>query len=305
MKPSNVKSKYPSLVIPNDYAAAYFPHNNQFVTLQRPGKNKKWRPKFYIRKDRAANMFVGHWSDFVKDNHVREGDICIFQPVKNAGTTFTMTVHLIRKPKVDMLDQNRNCPGGVGSSRGRTRTKVNDHKTVSSSEGRPKAKVTLTTRVKEEPLHHYQGPLESDDSGQGQPSKYPYILSGYAHLNGEQRKKVEEIVRSIQSRVPIYVAILSNSNVGTNSTCILAFGKQYATEYLPDGEQTLTLLRKGKSTTWKVRMVPRSGGSHGQMLTVGWRDFVQDNRLEVEDICLFQQMDDKRLTMTVDIIRHG
>jgi hypothetical protein len=41
------------------------------------------------------------------------------------------------------------------------------------------------------------------------------------------------------------------------------------------------------------------------MLTVGWRDFVQDNRLEVEDICLFQQMDDKRLTMTVDIIRHG
>ena len=78
-----------------------------------------------------------------------------------------------------------------------------------------------------------------------------------------------------------------------------AFGKQYATEYLPDGEQTLTLLRKGKSTTWKVRMVPRSGGSHRQMLTVGWRDFVQDNRLEVEDICLFQQMEDKRLTMTV------
>jgi len=152
---------------------------------------------------------------------------------------------------------------------------------------------------------NHQGPLESDDSGQGQSSKYPYILSGYAHLNGEQRKKVEEIVRSIQSRVPIYVAILSNSNVGTNSTCILAFGKQYATEYLPDGEQTLTLLRKGKSTTWKVRMVPRSGGSHGQMLTVGWRDFAQDNRLEVEDICLFQQMDDKRLTMTVDIIRHG
>ena len=83
--------------------------------------------------------------------------------------------------------------------------------------------MTLTTRVKEEPLHHYQGPLESDDSGQ--PSKYPYILSGRAHLNGEQKKKVKEIVRSIQSRVPIYVAILSNSNVGTNSTCILVSSK--------------------------------------------------------------------------------
>jgi len=301
MKPSNVKSQYPSLVIPNDYAVAHFPDKNQFVTLQRPGKNKKWHPKFYIRKDRAAHMFVGHWSDFVHDNHGREGDICIFQPIKNAGTKFTMTVHLIRKSKVDMLDENRNCPGGVSSSRGRMSKKLNDHKTVSSSDGRPTAKVTLKTRVKEEPPH--QGPLESDDSGQ--PSKYLYILSGRAHLNGEQKKKVEEIVRNIQSRVPIYVAILNNSNVGTNSTCILAFGKQYATKYLPDGEQTLTLLRKGKSKIWKVRMVPRSGSSHGQMLTVGWRDFVQENRLEVEDICFFQQMDDKRLTMTVDIIRHG
>jgi hypothetical protein len=82
-------------------------------------------------------------------------------------------------------------------------------------------------------------------------------------------------------------------------------GKRYATKYLPDGEQTLTLLRKGKSTTWKTKMLPRSGDSNGHMLSLGWRDFVHDNRLEVEDICLFQQMDDRRLTMTVYIIRHG
>jgi hypothetical protein len=77
--------------------------------------------------------------------------------------------------------------------------------------------VTLATRVKEEPPH--QGPLESDDSDQ--PSKYPYILSGHAHLNCEQKKKVEERVHIIQSGVPIYVAIMNNSNVDTNSTCIL------------------------------------------------------------------------------------
>jgi hypothetical protein len=74
-------------------------------------------------------MFFGHWSDFVHDNHVREGDICIFQPVKNAGTEFTMKVHLIRKSKVDMLDENRNCPGEESSSRGRMRTKVLSVKT--------------------------------------------------------------------------------------------------------------------------------------------------------------------------------
>ncbi|CAL4917946.1 unnamed protein product [Urochloa decumbens] len=301
MKPSNVRSQQPSLVIGHDYAAAHFPHTNQIVTLQRPGKNKKWRPKFYIRKDRATHMFIGPWSDFVHDNHLREGDICIFQPVNNAGTKFTITVHVIRESKVDTSDENRNCPGAVSSSRGRMRTKVNDFKTASSSEGRSKAKVTLTTRVKEEAAH--QGPLESDNSGG--PSKELYILSGYAHLNSEQKKKVEETVRSIQSEVPIYVAIMNKSNVGTKSTCILVFGKRYATKYLPDGEQTLTLIRKGKSKVWKTKMLPRSGDSHGQMVTVGWRDFVHENHLEVEDICLFQQMDDTGLTMTVYIIRHG
>ncbi|CAN6304295.1 unnamed protein product [Urochloa humidicola] len=301
MKPSNVKSQQPSLVIRHDYAAAHFPHKSQIVTLQRPGKNKKWHPKFYIRKDRATHMFIGHWSDFVHDNHLREGDICIFEPVENAGARFTLTVHLIRESKVDNLDENKNSPGAINSSRGRTRTKVNDLKSVSSSEGRLKAKVTLTTRVKEEPDH--QGPLESDNSGG--PSKELYIVSGYAHLNGEQKKKVEERVCSIQSEVPIYVVIMNKSNIGTNNTCILSFGKRYATEYLPDGEQTVTLLRKGKSTGWKTKMVPRGGDSHGQILTVGWRDFVHENRLEVEDICLFQQMDDSRLTMTVYIIRHG
>ncbi|CAL4926261.1 unnamed protein product [Urochloa decumbens] len=218
MKPSNVRSQQPSLVIGHDYAAAHFPHTNQIVTLQRPGKNKKWRPKFYIRKDRATHMFIGPWSDFVHDNHLREGDICIFQPVNNAGTKFTITVHVIRESK---------------------------------------------------------------------------------------KKKVEETVRSIQSEVPIYVAIMNKSNVGTKSTCILVFGKRYATKYLPDGEQTLTLIRKGKSKVWKTKMLPRSGDSHGQMVTVGWRDFVHENHLEVEDICLFQQMDDTGLTMTVYIIRHG
>lgn len=189
--------------------------------LQRPGKNKTWHPKLYIRKGRAAHMFIGPWSDFVHDNRLREGDICIFQPVKNAGTKFIVTVHLIRESKVHTLHENRNCPRAVSSSRGRTRTQVNGPKSVSSSEGSPKAKVTLTSRGKEEPVH--QGHLESDNSAGL--SKELYIISSHAHLNAEQKKKVEERVRSIQSEVPIYAAVMNRSNVGTNTICILVSSK--------------------------------------------------------------------------------
>ncbi|KAJ1294511.1 hypothetical protein BS78_01G151700 [Paspalum vaginatum] len=301
MKPSNVKSQYPILVIRHDYADAHFPRNTQIVTLQRPGKSRKWHPKLYIRKDRASHMLVGSWSDFVQDNHVEEGDICIFEPVKSAGTKFTVRVHLIRRSKVHTLRENGKNPGGASCSRGRTRAKVNDPKTISSSQGRAKAKVTLTARVKEESDH--QGPLESDDSGG--PSKPLYILSAHVHLTGDQETKVEERVRSILSEVPIYVAVMNKSSVNLNCNCSLFIGKRYAAQYLPAGEQTLTLVRQGKSTAWKVKMRPR-GGAHAQTLSVGWRDFVDDNHLQLSDICLFQLMKrEKGLTMTVHIMRHG
>ncbi|WVZ59850.1 hypothetical protein U9M48_009943 [Paspalum notatum var. saurae] len=314
MKPSNVKSEYPNLVIRHDYADAHFPHKTQIVTLQRPGKNKKWHPKLYIRKDRAAHMLVESWSDFVQDNHVQEGDICIFEPVKSAGTKFTVRVHLIRQSKVHTLCESGNSPGGASCSRGRTRANVNDPKTVRSSEGRAKAKVTLTARVKEEPDH--QGPLVSDDSGG--PSKPFYILSSHVHLTGDQETKVEERVRSILSEVPIYVAVMTKSGVGPNGNCSLVssealfpvalsfFSKRYAAKYLPAGEQTLTLVRQGKRTAWKVKVRPRRGDAHAQTLSVGWRDFVHGNRLQLNDICLFQLMKgEKGLTMTVHIMRHG
>ncbi|KAL6637440.1 hypothetical protein ACP70R_025012 [Stipagrostis hirtigluma subsp. patula] len=308
MRQSNVKLQSPTLVIPKHYAAVHFPHKSQTVTLLRPGKNKKWHPKFYVRKDRSAYMFLGHWVDFVRDNHVREGDICIFEPMKNDGRKFTVTVYRLRESNGYLLGGDGNVAKGVISRDGRTRMEVNGPKRESSSEGRPRATTPFTTCVKEEPVNGcnhghraHQRRIESDDSGE--PSKPHYILSGHANLTREQKRRVEERVLSLQSEVPIYVAIMNKSSVGNNKNCVLIFVKRYATEYLPNGEHTMMLVRTRKSKTWKVKMVPRSGDA--QMLTGGWHDFVNDNRLKVEDICLFELMkDEMRLTMTVHIIRH-
>ncbi|XP_021313091.1 B3 domain-containing protein Os03g0620400 [Sorghum bicolor] len=252
------------------------------------------------------------WSHFVQDNHVQEGDICIFQPLKTAGVWFTLMVHLIHQSKVGTLlhdEKNGNSPspaGGTSSNRGRTmRSKANDLKIVHPNDGKAEAEVTPIARVKEEPAH--QGPSNSkghwtdDESGDsGGPSEAGlYILSAHAHLTDEQRNKVEDIVGSIQSQVPIYVAVMNKSSVAVTSTCILYFGKEYSSKYLPHGEHTVTLVRNGKSVSWKVTM-------HAQKLIQGWRGFARDNRLKLDDICLFQLTKDdiKMLTMTVYIIRH-
>lgn len=76
----------------------HFPHESAIITLQSPGKKKKWRPRFY--KKGTMIKLTGSWAHFVRDNDVHVGDICIFVP-GNGGNTFTFTVHLLRKETTD------------------------------------------------------------------------------------------------------------------------------------------------------------------------------------------------------------
>uniref|UniRef100_A0A0E0NYB9 TF-B3 domain-containing protein n=1 Tax=Oryza rufipogon TaxID=4529 RepID=A0A0E0NYB9_ORYRU len=252
MKHSNVNSRRACLVIPKRYASAHFPLESQTITLQRQGKNKKWYPMFYIRKDGSGYMLYGCWKNFVRDNHVKEGDMCIFHLTKFTGGEFGATVHLLRETK----------SGSLGSFH-------TSHKRFDLRDGRTWPKVTGVRRV----------------------SSRPYLTADRVSLTEEQVRKVEEVVHSIQSEGPMYVSIMNKSNVGTDGLYIIIFGRQFATRYLPEGEQTLTLLMTGKSNAWQVKMRPRSGDA--QMITTGWRHFVHDNHLQIEDICLFQLMNDE------------
>ncbi|XP_044982557.1 uncharacterized protein LOC123449325 isoform X2 [Hordeum vulgare subsp. vulgare] len=96
MRKCDVQLPSPLLIISKEQAlaaAAHFPHENGVVTLEMPGKDEKWRPRFFIEKDMC--MLAGNWLDFVCDNHVQAGDICIFVPVKG-GERYTFTVHVVR-----------------------------------------------------------------------------------------------------------------------------------------------------------------------------------------------------------------
>jgi hypothetical protein len=68
------------------------PHISHF---RGQAKARKWHPRFYIRNDRRVYMLRGQWLDFVRDNHVQEGDVCLLLPAKT-GREFTLTVYLLR-----------------------------------------------------------------------------------------------------------------------------------------------------------------------------------------------------------------
>ncbi|KAF8722133.1 hypothetical protein HU200_022774 [Digitaria exilis] len=319
MRKSNVQNRGPYLVISKEYALAHFPHETTYLTLQRPGKSKKWRPRFYIRNDGRVYMLRGQWSDFVRDNHLQEGDICLLLPTKT-GRKFTVTVHILRATKSHSRGER-----GTGSQR------------VGPCHGGSSTEMTSAVPVKDEPAdgEHVpseskevsDGSLNSNDSGgpseestdgenmfprssmnettdeslnskdSGGPSEPPYIVPAQSSLSRSQKKIVKAKVQAIQCEVPIYVVIMRRTSI-TVYKKLLEFGARYAT-YLPAKEQRMVLHCNGNK--WNTELVLRNG--RRLFLNGGWPRFVHDNGLRLGDICLFElNKNESKLTMEVHII---
>ncbi|CAL5092677.1 unnamed protein product [Urochloa decumbens] len=125
-----------------------------------------------------------------------------------------------------------------------------------------------------------------------------YIVPRFTVLNDQQKHKVEDKVRAIGSPYHIFVLIAQTSNI-IGKSCSMAFCSAYAKKYLQRGSDTMSLLHPQNSKKWEAEI---EINNNRHKLGQGWRQFVSDNKLKVGDICLFQLMETKKLTMIVHII---
>ncbi|RLN42367.1 B3 domain-containing protein [Panicum miliaceum] len=192
MRKCHILKPGPYLAIPKGYAFAHFLHERTNITLQRPGKSKKWHPRFYQRKDKRVYVLRGQWLDFARDNHVQVEDICILVPAKG-GRRFTFTVYLLRATATH--SRGETAFQRVGSFHGRSSTKMASavHVKEESSDDNVSSESDM-----DEASH------KSLKSNSGGPSEAPYIVSSKSCLSQSQKKIVEEKVRAIQSEVPIF-----------------------------------------------------------------------------------------------------
>uniref|UniRef100_A0ACD5XVS2 Uncharacterized protein n=1 Tax=Avena sativa TaxID=4498 RepID=A0ACD5XVS2_AVESA len=269
MTKSSVKGSQASLVILKRYADAHFPSESQTITLGIPGGKKKWHPHFYVRPGNTGYVLYGRWLEFVRDNHLRERDICVLQPInRGEGRRFTVMVHLL--PKARSTRRSKGGDAVPGSRKGRTSMEAS------------------RSCVKNEPVDG-----ASDDS-----NRSGYVVLGCStHLTTAQEKIVAEKVKDIKSPVPIYVAAMDKSNL-SSALDLGATGYAAVDRHLADGRHTLTLRQAGWGKAWRVEM------RHRQMIpTGGWHEFVADNRLQAGDLCLLEPVMDESLAMAVHIIR--
>ncbi|GJN24056.1 hypothetical protein PR202_gb11767 [Eleusine coracana subsp. coracana] len=199
-----------------------------------PGSSKKWHPKFFKRKDRSVYMLRGKWLDFVRDNHVQEGDICLLYPTKDA-IKFTYTIHLLHAT-------GTYSRGGTGFRRiGRY---PGEHACLESGMhansdeylGNEDSERQVFARSKKchpsqsgQSVRKVVGSSSSEDSGEYFPSENKsfqiaqgadYVLSHGSSLSEAQKERVLVLMQEIKPEIAVFVAIMRKSNVQPPSSCL-------------------------------------------------------------------------------------
>ncbi|CAM0875859.1 unnamed protein product [Alopecurus aequalis] len=124
------------------------------------------------------------------------------------------------------------------------------------------------------------------------------MLGWNTQLSEAQKKEVDQKIQPIHSDNPIFVSIMTKCNVTGNFN--LSVSKEYVKRYVGDKERRICLQRLGKS--WEVHFGGWSTDKRKRIVS-GWRQFVKDNDVEMDDICIFELLKKcKTCTMEVHII---
>ncbi|KAG0450946.1 hypothetical protein HPP92_026640 [Vanilla planifolia] len=94
MVPSSVGKRY-SVTIPMSFAVEFFPQANlkHSIVLQLPDKKRLWAVRFLVQGHSV--VISSGWKEFVHDNKLRVGEICLFELVE-VQKDILMTVHINR-----------------------------------------------------------------------------------------------------------------------------------------------------------------------------------------------------------------
>ncbi|CAM0954021.1 unnamed protein product [Alopecurus aequalis] len=95
LQKAHVRRSNNILTIPRKFEANHLERKSHDMLFLRPNRKEQWTIKYYhATVNRGFNG--SRWVKFVRDNGLREGDVCVFELIKGARKA-TMMVHVTRK----------------------------------------------------------------------------------------------------------------------------------------------------------------------------------------------------------------
>ncbi|OMO84154.1 hypothetical protein COLO4_22195 [Corchorus olitorius] len=117
---------------------------------------------------------------------------------------------------------------------------------------------------------------------------------------GEKRLALERAERAFQSENPFFMRVMQPSYVGLTQLCTLGLPADFVREHLMKGDCEITLCNSdGKTWPVKLHQAQSEKGTVYAMLQNGWETFVQDNNLQLGDVCAFELINCNEITLKV------
>ncbi|KQK07742.1 uncharacterized protein LOC100837372 [Brachypodium distachyon] len=183
------------------------------------------------------------------------------------------------------IDNSPPGRNGIGSNQGSKRFASCERGTSSHFRNTAKADVTSPSSEEsgEDSAQQYES-SESDDHPTPPEADYGVIFRNC--LSGAQIEKVNTLIQKIQPGTVVFVATMRKCDVQLPSPLLIVSKERAlaAAARFPHESGTVTLEVPGKSEKWQPRFFVEKDAC---MLAGNWLDFVCDNQVQEEDICVF------------------
>ncbi|XP_026402155.1 B3 domain-containing protein Os03g0620400-like [Papaver somniferum] len=278
MQSSYLKAGY--VRVPMDFATSYLKYRTQMGVILRGSDGRTWEVEYLSRTHGNRGLYQG-WAKFISDNHLKEGDICVFELVDR--TNVEMKVHIFR------VSQEIISAHSSSGTQTKYEPPMSTFVEFASSEGR--------VNQKAEPATH-EFPLASRKR-KAFSSKFGHKRSYTTAFQASQLlESALDAAEDFTSDNPFYKILMRPSYVKGGYVVI---PKAFGTSYLKKRVRMVVTLRVSDGRTWRVRCVSRS--RNATKLSLGWNEFATDNHVKEGDLCVFELVDRINFEMLVHIFR--
>ncbi|XP_039061283.1 B3 domain-containing protein Os03g0619600-like [Hibiscus syriacus] len=272
MRPSFVCNRY-RMCIPLDFAKRFLTKHTGNLTLCNLA-GKTWTAMYFRNsgnKILKAQLYGG-WREFVEDNHLGVGDMCVFELIKHPEILMKVMVYSI----VENASKSYGQPThGSTTNRVKTRSLVSDTEPTCQQSPCPSS-----SRKFKVPTDAYIEIL--DDSPLNQKTKKK--LKSPSTPTEKQRACMG--ASNFRTSNPSFSVVMHTEYV---SSCThLSVPYKFVKSYL-DEEKDEAVLQVADGRTWIVKFAVKvvTAGQHKAEFS-NWRTFAQDNNLNVKDVCVFE-----------------
>ncbi|TYH07839.1 hypothetical protein ES288_A08G266700v1 [Gossypium darwinii] len=280
--------------VPFTFARTYFTWKEADVVLKdRDGRT--WPIHLKVYNKYHCTSFGRGWKAFAIDNDLRVGDSCAFELLEGPEISFRVTV--FRNPE-DSNDRHTSTRGSkIGH--GRHKRELNARIQIEYDHSSENETIRYSKRNKESHVPRRKiknGDGKFDEAMQNKTSARRAIQR--LPRKGTAIARALERVSKLRLAHPLFKVIITTNFLQRGFPSI---PERFCDEHMEQIPEDVTLKYKHKS--WRVRMIICS--DRAGRFSIGWRAFVQGNKLKVGDVCVFKMIKKTNIVFEVSIFRDG